>query len=84
MHLQLYDLSIGEYFTDKYTLWLDFRTINENALHGTGRRIENASEGVTLQIEKSAESAGALKAYIYLIINAQLNIKDGVFHSINY
>ena len=84
MHLQLYDLSIGEYLTDKYTLWLDFRTINEDALHGAGRRIENASEGVTLQIEKSAESAGALNAYIYLIINAQLNIKDGAFHSINY
>ena len=51
-HLQLYDLSLGEYLTDRYALWLDFRTIDENELHGTGRRIENASEGITLQIEK--------------------------------
>ena len=35
--------------------------IDENELHGTGRRIENASEGITLQIEKKEESAGALK-----------------------
>ena len=57
-HLELYDLSLGEYLTDRYALWLDFRTIDENEPHGTGRRIENASEGITLQIEKKAESAG--------------------------
>ena len=39
-HLQLYDLSSGEYLTDRYALWLDFRTTDENELHGTGRRIE--------------------------------------------
>ena len=33
--LQLYDLSIREYLANKYALWLDFRTIEENALHGT-------------------------------------------------
>ena len=65
-HLQLYDLSVGEYLTDNYALWLDFRMIDENELHGTGRRIENASEGITLQIEKKAETAGALNGYIYL------------------
>ena len=54
-HLQLYDLSSGEYLTDRFALWLDFRTIDENKLHGTGRRIENASEGITLQIEKKAK-----------------------------
>ena len=41
-HLKLHDLSIGEYLTDKYALWLDFRTIDENSLHATCRRIENA------------------------------------------
>ena len=46
-HLQLYDVSSGEYLTDKCALWLDFRTIDENKLYGTGRKIGNAS-GVTL------------------------------------
>ena len=75
-HLQLYDLSLGEYLVNKYALWLDFRTIDENELHRTGRRIENALEGITLQIEKKAESAGALNAYMYLIMDAQLNIQN--------
>ena len=83
-HLQLYDLSLGEYLVNKYALWLDFRTIDENELHGTGRHIENTSEAITLQIEKKAESAGALNTYIYLIMGAQLNIQNGAYVSAVY
>ena len=82
--LQLHDLSVREYLANKYALCLDFRTIDENTLHGTGRRIENASEGITLQIEKKAKSAGNLNAYIYLIMDAQLNIQNGAFVSVLY
>ena len=83
-HLQLYDLSLREYLVNRYALWLDFRMIDENELHGTGRKIENASEGITLQIEKKAESAGALNAYIYIIMDAQLNIQNGTYVSAVY
>ena len=82
--LQLYDVSLGEYLVNKYALWRDFRMIDENELHGTGRRIENASEGITLQTEKKAETAGALSAYIYLIMDAQLNIQSGAYISAIY
>ena len=82
--LQLYDVRLGEYLVNKYALWLDFRTIDENELHGTGRRIENSSEGITLQTEKKEESAGALNAYIYLIMDAQLNIQNGKYVSSIY
>ena len=83
-HLQLHNLSVGEYLTDRYVLWLDFRMIDENTLHGTGRRIENASEGITLQMEKKAESAENLNAHIYLIMDAQVNIQNGEFVSAIY
>ena len=79
--LQLNDLSLGEYLVNKNALRLDFRTIDENSLHGMGKRIENASEGIILQIEKKVESAGALNAYIYLIMDAQLNIQNGAYVS---
>ena len=70
--------------TNKYALWIDFRMIDENALHRTGRKIENALEGITLQIEKSDELVGALNAYIYPIMDAQLNIQNGEFVSAIY
>ena len=82
--LKLHDLSVGKYLDNKYALWLDFRMIDENALHRTGRRIENALEGISLQIERKAESAGALNASIYLIMDAQLNIQNGAFVSAIY
>ena len=82
--LELHDVSLGEYLVNKYALGLDFRMIDENELHGMGKRIENASEGITLQIEKKAELPGALNAYIYLIMDAQLNIQNGTYISAVY
>ena len=82
--LELYDLSLGEYLINKYALWLDFRMIDENVLHRMGRRIENALQGITLQIEKKVETAGALNAFIYLIMDAQLNIQNGTYVSAIY
>ena len=83
--LQLYDLSVGEYLVNKYALWLDFRTIDENELYGMGRQIGNTSAGIMVQVEKKAEtSVGALKAYIYLIMDARLNIQSGSYISAVY
>ena len=44
--LQLHNVNIALYYTDKYALLLDFRTIDNNRLHGLGRRLENTSEGI--------------------------------------
>ena len=41
--LQLHNVKIASYYTDKYALWLDFRTIDDNRLHGSGRRLGNTS-----------------------------------------
>ena len=61
--LQLHNDNIASYYTDKYALWLDFRTIDDNRLHGSGRRLENTSEGTCLKITKEAGSAGKLSCY---------------------
>ena len=82
--LQLYDLSVGEYLVNKYALWIDFRAIDENELHQTGRQIGSTSGGITVQVEKKVESAGDLKAYIYLIMDARLNIQSGTYISAVY
>jgi len=58
-------------------LWLDFRSSDDGKLHGSGRRVKNASEGITLQLDKNAQTAGPLNCYVYLLMDAQLNIGDG-------
>ena len=35
--LQLHNVNIASYYTNKYALWLDFRTIDNNILYGSGR-----------------------------------------------
>ena len=60
--------------------------IDENELHGMGRRIEmhQKASRITLQIEKKVETVGALNAYIYLILDVQLNIQSGTYVSAIY
>ena len=82
--LQLHNINIASYYTDKYALWLDFRTIDDNRLHGSGRRLENTSEGIRLQITKKAESAGKLSCYLYIFQDAQINISDSQFLNVVY
>ena len=82
--LQLHNVNIASYYTDKYALWLDFRTIDDNRLHGSGRQLENTSEGIRLQITKKAESAGKLSCYLYVFQDAQINISDAQFLNVVY
>ena len=82
--LALADFNLGELLTSKYSLWLDLRTSDDDRLHSSGRPIENASEGITIQITKKAEAAGALNIYLFVVMDAQLNIEDGRFTSAAY
>ena len=82
--LALVDVNLREFLTSKYTLRLDLRTSDDDSLHGSGRRIENASEGITIQITKRAAAAGALNIYLFIVMDAQLNIEDGRFVSAAY
>ena len=82
--LQMHNVDIASYYTDKYALWLDFRTIDDNRLHGSGRRLGNTSEGIRLQITKKAESAGKLSCYLYIFQDAQINISDAQFLNVVY
>ena len=77
--LQLHNVNIASYYTDKYALWLDFRTIDDNRLHGSGRRLESTSEGIRLQITKESGSAVKLPCYLYIFQDAQINISDAQF-----
>ena len=82
--LQLHSVNIASFYTDKYALWLDFRTIDDNRLHGLGRQLENTSEGIRLQITKEAGSAGKLSCYLYIFQDAQINISDTQFLNVVY
>lgn len=76
--------TLETYLTDNYALWLDLRTVDDNTLHGSGRRVENASEGITIQITKEAEADEAINVYLFVIQDAQINFEDGRFKEVLY
>ena len=82
--LHLHDVRLSDFLTDKYALWLDFRSSDDSSLHGSGRRIENGSEGITLQIEKDKDGEGPINVYTYVISDAQINIEDGRLSKVVY
>ena len=73
--LELADIELEDYATTKYALCLDMRTTDDDSLHGSGRKIEGASQSIQIQIEKKAETAGNLDTYVYYIHDAQLNFE---------
>ena len=75
--LGLSDVVLGEYLTTKYALWLDMRSTDDNSLHGTGRKIESASQSIQIEIEKTAEGAGVLDAHIFYISDAKIIFNEG-------
>ena len=82
--LYLTDTSLAKYLTNRYALWLDLRSTDGNTLHGSGRRIENVGEGVTIQIEKEQGPVKILYIYLYIIQDAQINFEDGRFKEMAY
>ena len=76
------NITLEKYLTDNY--WLDLRTVDDNTLHGSGRRVENASEGITIQITKEQEADELINVYLYVIQDAQINFEDGRFKEVLY
>ena len=76
--------NLEKYLTDNFALWLDLRSTDDNSLHGSGRKIENASEGITIQITKEAGEDEPINIYLFIIQDAQINFEDGRFKEIIY
>ena len=82
--LKFSDTTLEKNLTKRFALWLDLRTTDDNSLHGSGRRIENASEGITIQITKEAGADEPINVYLFVIQDAQINFEDGRFKEVNY
>ena len=58
-----------EFFDKKYAVWLDFRSTQDNFLHGSGRKIVSVSEGISVEIEREADTKtfdGTIYAFMFM------------------
>ena len=62
-------------------MWLDFRSTQGNFLHSSGRKIVSVSEGISLEIEREADTEtfdGTIYAFMFMdgllqIVNKKLD-----------
>ncbi len=78
------NINLEDYYTnDKYALWIDFRTSEDNKLHGSGKRLENTKDGIQLFMKKK-KGNGPYKMHVYIISDAQLHILNCQFNYLTY
>ena len=75
-------MTLRDFLTEKYALCFDLRPSTDLLLHGNGARLENTSEGVTLEIYRIAGGVGKLNLHLFVFQDCQLNISGGRFYSV--
>ena len=78
------DVRLKDYLTTKYGLFLDCRSSDDNVLHGSGRRVDSSSDGISILIEKEKQDPQNLDVYVFVFFDAQMNIESGRLKDVIY
>ena len=62
-----------KYYTDKFACVIDFRTVNDNTISGSGRRLIGVQAGILMEIEKGATTTD-LYCHIFVIADGAIDI----------
>ena len=71
------------YAEDKFGLLVDLRSMASQEMHGSGTRLVNSTDGVQLEI-KRATGKGPFNCHVFMISDAQFNIKNRQLSSVQY
>ena len=66
-------VSRRKYYTDKFACVIDFRTMNDNTISGSGRRLIGTQAGILLEIEKEATTTD-LSCHVFVIADGAIDI----------
>ena len=73
-------IDIAKYYNDnKYALWIDLRSTEDNTLHGTGKE---QKESILMEISKKDNGTGDYTMHIFVVSDARIIIKDRKFQNI--
>ena len=72
-------MNILKYFSeDKYAIWIDLRSTQDNNLFGTGKK-QDAKESITLEINKNNNGDGKYIMHIFVVSDARIKIQNKRF-----
>ena len=59
---------------DRFGLLIDLRCMADPNMHGSGVRLVNSTDGVQLELERTASGSGTVNCQVFVIADAQFNI----------
>jgi len=78
-------MDLTKFYTgDRFGLVIDMRTMADQNMHGSGKRILNSTDGVQLEIERKTEGSGDVKCHVFIISDAQLSLMGRQFEDVQY
>ena len=66
-------ISRRKYYTNKFACVIDFRTVNDNTVSGSGRKLIGTQAGILMEIEKEATTTD-LSCHVFVIADGAINI----------
>ena len=61
-----------KYYTDKFACVIDFRTVDDDAVSGSGRKLVGTKAGILMEIEK--ETTTDVSCHIFVVADGVINI----------
>ena len=66
-------VSRRKYYTDKFALVVDFRTVDDDTVSGSGRQLVGTQAGILMEIEKEATTSD-LNCHLFVLADAMIDI----------
>jgi len=69
---------------DRFGLVINLRSMADQTMHGSGRRLVNVTDGVQLELERTATGSGKLNCQVFVVSDAQFNILGNQLNDVQY
>ena len=69
---------------DRFGLLIDFRSVKDRTMHGSGVRLVNSTDGIKLVFERNTLGSGAINCQVFVIAEAQFGILGKQLETVQY
>jgi len=69
---------------DMFGLLIDLCSMADRTMHGSSTRLVNTTDGVQLELERTATGSGNLNCRVFVISDSQFNIIDNQLESVQF
>jgi len=78
-------INLQKFYTgNKFGLLIYLRSMADRKICGSGTHLVNTTDGVQLEIERSARGTGNVMCHVFVISDSQFNIMDRQLESVEY